>query len=221
MDRVSNSLKINDCVSISQLKKRFKLYMNDCGYGDFKQSIFPQSLVLVLVQVMEEILSDSFKFVVKHDVNGLYIINKNTLDTTINESTKYDFTLKYLKKYDSKIKYDDSLFFNIKKVCDNLESKYGDKLMINFDARNTLSYILLSIQYELSALAFRIIRYSNKRTLNKNVLIVTLATIFSDDICNKIKIKLDSAIEVVNDETETATEIEVEVEEDDEEDLEK
>ena len=130
MDRVNNKLKITDYISLSQPKKKFKAHIVEQGYQDFKQSNFPQSLVVVLVIYLEELLSDCLKYVLKHEINGLYIINNLVVQTTINESNKYDILLKYLKKYNTKIRYLDGVFINVKKVFDNLDSKYGEKLMI-------------------------------------------------------------------------------------------
>ena len=51
-------------------------------------------------------------------------------------------SLKYLKKFDSKTNYQESLFFNMKKVLSLLEKNLGDKLMIDFDAKNMISFLL-------------------------------------------------------------------------------
>jgi len=193
MDKVSNKLKISEYISLSQLKKKFKMHMVEQGYKDFKQSNYPQSIVTVLVMYLEEILSDCLKYVLKHEVNGLYIINNLVVQTTINESSKYDILLKYMKKYNSKIRYMDGVFFNVKKVFDNLESKYGEKLMIESETRNFISYMLLSIQYDITDLSFRIVKYANKRTMNNNVLIAVIGHIMPDDIITKLKLKLDSS----------------------------
>ena len=84
-------------------------------------------------------------------------------------------------------------FFNVKKVFDNLESKYGEKLMIESETRNFISYMLLSIQYDITDLSFRIVKYANKRTMNNNVLIAVIGHIMPDDIITKLKLKLDSS----------------------------
>lgn len=218
-DRVNNSLKVTDYISLSQLKKKVKLYLGDTGYSEFKASIFPQGLVISLVAVLEELLSDCLKDIKKHDITGLYPISELILKNTINSTDKYDFILRHLKKYNSTIKYTDSIFFNIRKVFDNLESKYGSKLMIESETRNIISYILLSLQYDLLNLALRIVKYSNKRTLNKNVLITVIEYNLTPELSSKIKLKLDSSnvtssVEV-EDETEGTENSDIQVEDED------
>jgi hypothetical protein len=213
MEKVNNTLKISEYVSLSQLRKKIKSYFVDIGYGEYKPSIFSQGLVLLLVMVIEEMLSDSLKDVTKHDTTGLYLLTPMILRNLISESNKYDFALKYIKKYNSSIKYGDSVFFNIKKVLDSLESKYGSKLMIEYETRNLLSYIIVSLQYDLLKLALILIEYANKKTLNLNVLYSVSNFVISKEISLKIKLKLDSTnVEIVDDEEKDVTEDE-EVEE--------
>ena len=212
MERISNSLKINDFISVSQLKKKFKIYLEEHDCTKIKQSNFPQALVLVSVMLLEEILSDCLKYIFKHEINGLYIINSLILQTSLNETSKYDFTYKYSKKYNYKIRYADNVFFNIKKVFDNLESKYGDKLMIDVETRNYISYILMSLQYDISDLCLKVIKYANKKTLNNNVLMVILSNYMTDDIITKFRLKLDSTItENTNDDNDDNDENEVDM----------
>ena len=133
--------------------------------------------------------------------------------------------LKYLKTYNSTVRYHDSVFFNIKKVLDNLESKYGTKLQITVESANLISWIILSLQYELIDLSVRMVKYSKKRTLNIRVLISSTGFILSSDISGKVVLKLDSLdeekeknIEIEEDgEIEAEVEVEVEEEDDDEE----
>jgi hypothetical protein len=207
MDKVNNTLKISEYVSLSQLRKKIKLYFVDIGYGEYKPSIYSQGLVLLLVMVIEEMLSDSLKDVTKHDTTGLYLLTPMILRNLISESNKYDFALKYIKKYNSSIKYGDSVFFNIKKVLDGLESKYGSKLMIEYETRNLLSYIIVSLQYDLLKLALILIEYANKKTLNLNVLYSVSNFVISQEISLKIKLKLDSTnVEITDDEEKDVTE---------------
>ena len=86
--------------------------MTEQGYSEFKPSIFSQGLIITLVMVLEEIISDSIKNVSK-DKTGLYTINSLVLKNLFNESDKYDFINKYQKKYNSVIRYYESVFFNI------------------------------------------------------------------------------------------------------------
>jgi hypothetical protein len=200
MDKVNNTLKISEYVSLAQLRKKIKSYFVDIGYGEYKPSIFSQGLVLLLVMVIEEMSSDSLKDVTKHDTTGLYLLTPMILRNLISESDKYSFALKYIKKYNSTIKYSDSVFFNIKKVLDNLESKYGSKLMIEYETRNLLSYIIISLQYDLLNLALILIEYAKKKTLNLDVLYSVSNFIISKDISLKIKLKLDSTnVEITDD----------------------
>jgi hypothetical protein len=142
----------------------------------------------------------------------------------LNETNKYDFLMKYTRKYSSSIRYNDSLYFNLSKVLTGLESKFGEKLMIDYDARNVLCYYLVSLQYDFTNLALSIVKYSNRKTLNKTVLFNCCLFILDASINSKIKLKLDSLDKddnedneenednVLEDETETETETEIESE---------
>ena len=112
-------------------------YLSEQGNSDFKPSIFAQGLIISLVMVLEELVSDCLKNVNK-DKTGLYTINQLILSNLLNTSDKYDFVSKYMKKYSSMLKYHDSVFFNINKVITNLEDKHGSKLMIESDKRPKL-----------------------------------------------------------------------------------
>jgi hypothetical protein len=219
MSQITSSLNISDYTSFAQLKKKVKSYLNEINCSDFKISNFSKGLVITLVMVLEELLSDCLKHVVKNETDGLYKITPLILNTVINDGSKYAFMLKYIKTFNSKLRFNDSIFFNIKKVLDNLESKYGTKLMITVDSANLVSYIILSLQYELVDLSVRMVRYSKKRTLNINALKSSSGFIFSEDIKSKVELKLDSIdedkekIEVEEEEVE----VEAEVEEDEEE----
>lgn len=224
MSQVTNSLSITEYVSNAQLKKKIKSYLNDINCSDFKISSYGKGLVLTLVSVLEELLSDSLKHVTKNETDGLYKITPLLLNTVINDGSKYGFMLKYSKNYNSIAKYHDSVFFNFKKVIDNLESKYGSKLMVSTEASNLISWIILSLQYDLIDLSVRMVKYSKKRTLNIRVLISSSGFIFSEEIANKIELKLDSLdiekeknieVEADDDEVEVEAETEVDEEEDD------
>ncbi len=224
MSQVTNSLSISEYVSNAQLKKKIKSYLIDISCSDFKISTYGKGLVLTLVSVVEEILSDCLKHVTKNETDGLYKISPLLLTSVINEGNKYGFMLKYIKNYNSIAKYHDSVFFNFKKVVDNLESKYGSKLMVTTETSNLLSWIILSLQYELINLSVRMVKYSKKRTLNIRVLISSSGFIFSEEIANKIELKLDSVDEVkemnieVEADADDEIEVEAETEVDDEED---
>ena len=187
----TNKLKVNEYVSINQLKKKIKSYLCDKGYSEFKPSVFAQGLVVTLVMVLEEIISDCIKNVTK-DKTGLYIINNLVLKNLLNESDKYNFTNKFIRKYNSVVKYHDAVFFNIKKVMDNLETKHGSKLMIDSESKNLICYLLLSLQYDIVDLTIKVVKYSNRKTLNNNILEVISSFMLSEEISSKIKLRLDS-----------------------------
>ena len=218
MSQITSSLNISDYTSFAQLKKKIKSYLNEINCSDFKISNYGKGLVITLVMILEELLSDCLKHVTKNETDGLYKITPLILTTVINDGNKYSFMLKYLKTFNSKLRFSESIFFNIKKVLDNLESKYGTKLMITVDSANLISYIILTLQYELVDLSVRMVRYSKKRTLNINVLKSSSGFILTDDIKSKVELKLDSIDEEKEKNIEVEEEeAEAEVEEDEEE----
>ena len=212
----SLKLKVNEYISFAQLKRKFKTYLSEQGYSDFKPSVFSQGLIISLIIILEDMVSNCVKNVNKDAITGLYIINPFILKGMMNESDKYDYTLKYLKKYNSNIQYHDSLFFNIKKVLDNLETKHGSKLMIDVETKNMISYILLSLQYEIINMSLKIVKYSNRKTLNNNVLDIVIEQYLNEEIAKKIKLKLDSSNIVADEEGEEDEIKEDEIKEDEE-----
>ena len=202
-----NKLKIQDYVSINQLKKKIKNYLIDQGYSEFKPSIFSKGLVIVLVMVLEEIIFDCLKNITK-EKTGLYCINSLILKNLLNESDKFNFVFKYLRQYNSVIKYHDSVFFNINKVMDNLEIKHGSKLMIDSESKNMINYLILNLQYDILTLSILLVKNANRKTLNNQVLELSNSFILSHELNSKIKLKLDS-YNIIN---------EIEEEEDGEED---
>jgi hypothetical protein len=224
MDKVNNNLKLTDFCSITQMKRKFKSYLEEINHKEFKLNNFPHCLVVSLVILVEECISDCLKYLTKNEVNGLYTINQQVIRLMLNETNKYDFLMKYTRKYSSSIRYNDSLYFNLSKVLTGLESKFGEKLMIDYDARNILCYYLVSLQYDFTNLALSIVKYSNRKTLNKTVLFNCCLFILDASINSKIKLKLDSLDKddnednednednVLEDETETEIESETETE---------
>ena len=189
----SNKLKINEYVSYSQLKRRFKAHLIDLEYSEYKPSIFSKGLVLTLVMLLEEILCDCLKNIKKDNTTGLYKINSLILRNLLNEDEKYNYCNKYKNKYSSKIKYHESLFFNIYKVMNSIETKHGDKLMIDSEVRNMICYYLLCLQNELIELSLKVVKYSNKKTLNNKILLILLEHFITQDSLIRIKLKLDSS----------------------------
>lgn len=188
---INNKLKINEYVSIAQLKRKLKAYLAEQGNSDFKPSIFAQGLIVSLVMVLEELVADCLKSISK-EKSGLYTINQMILTNLFCSSDKYNFASKYMKKYSSTLRYHESIFFNFNKVIANLEDKHGSKLMVESEAKNTIAYIILSLQYDIVELSVSMVKYAGRKMLNTNVLDIVCSYIISNDISNKIKLKLDS-----------------------------
>lgn len=188
---INNNLKINEYVSIAQLKRKLKAYLAEQGNSDFKPSIFAKGLIVSLVMVLEELLADCLKSVNK-EKSGLYTINQLILSNLLSNTDKYEFASKYMRKYSSTLRYHESIFFNFNKVITNLEDKHGSKLMVDAEAKNIIGYIIVSLQYDIVGLAVNMVKYAGRKTLNINVLDIVCSYILSNDISNKIKLKLDS-----------------------------
>lgn len=186
-----NKFRIGDYAVVTQLKRKLKNYLADQGYEDFKLSSYTHGLIIALVMVLEEIVMDCLKNVTK-DKTGLYTINNLVIRNMLIESDKYDFSTKYIKKYNSVVRYHESVFFNVKKVMNDLETKHGSKLMIDPESRNLISYMLLNLQYDLTNLASKIIKFNNRKTLNISVLDLSCSYLLSGGLASKIKLRLDS-----------------------------
>jgi len=188
----SNNFKLTEYCSIAQLKRKFKSYLEEINYKEFKLNNFPQCLVVSLMIVAEECITDCLKYLVKNELTGLYVLDDKVLRLMLSETSKYDFLLKYKSKYSSSIRYNDSLFFNLSKYLGNLETKYGEKLMVDVEAKNRLCYYLIALQYEITSLSLMIVKYSNRKTLNKTVLLNCCLFLLDAELKCKIKLKLDS-----------------------------
>jgi hypothetical protein len=193
MSKVSNNYPLSEIVTVSVLKKKFKQYLSDAQRNGFKSSVFPKYLIVSLVMVLEEILSDCLEYVKKHETTGLYVVDYSMVQMVLNKNNKYDFSLKYLKKYNSTFKYQDSVFFSYRKVVDNLESKYGDKLMIEPDAKNFIAHVISSLQYDLIEMSLMMVGYANRKTMSAESLLCSYGILFKE-MHSKIKLKLDSLI---------------------------
>jgi hypothetical protein len=191
MSKVTNNYQLQDIVTYSILKKKFKEYVSDAGHTGFKSNIYPKYLVVSLVMVLEEILSDCLEHVRKHETTGLYLIDLSMVQMVFNKYNKYDFSLKYFKKYNATFRYQDSVLFTYRKVVDNLESKYGDKLMIDPEAKNFIAHILSSLQYDLIEMSLTMVVYANRKTLSMDSLLFSYEILFKE-MYPKIKLKLDS-----------------------------
>ena len=218
----SNNFKLTEYCSIAQLKRKFKSYLEDINYKEFKLNNFPQCLVVSLMIIAEECITDCLKYLVKNEQNGLYVLDDKVLRLMLSETSKYDFLLKYKSKYSSSIRYNDSLFFNLSKYLVNLETKYGEKLMVDVEAKNRLCYYLIALQYEITSLSLMIVKYSNRKTLNKTVLLNCCLFLLDAELKSKIKLKLDSiGCDKEDEEEEKEDEKEEEEEEEEEDSLEK
>jgi hypothetical protein len=67
--------------------------------------------------------------------------------------------------------------------------------MIEHPTLNLISYLLLSIQYDLINLSVLFVEYSKKKTLSKNTLLCSMKSLLDDELSSKIKLKLDCVIQ--------------------------
>jgi hypothetical protein len=189
------SATINNYCSLSQVKRKLKSHLCDTSHENLKINNFSQSIVFTLVDILDELINDSLKYVLKNDITGLYKLNTVVIKLVINEMPKYNICLKYLPKFSTSINYQDLLLFNYKKTLLNIENKLGNKLMIEHPTLNLISYLLLSIQYDLINLSVLFVEYSKKKTLSKNTLLCSMKSLLDDELSSKIKLKLDCVIQ--------------------------
>lgn len=189
------SATINNYCSLSQVKRKLKSHLCDTSHENLKINNFGHSIVFTLVDILDELINDSLKYVLKNDITGLYKLNTVIIKLVINEMPKYNVCLKYLPKFSTSINYQDLLLFNYKKTLLNIENKLGNKLMIEHSTLNLISYLLLSIQYDLINLSVLFVEYSKKKTLNKNTLLCSMKSLLDDELSSKIKLKLDCVIQ--------------------------
>lgn len=190
MDRINNSLKITDICTATQLKKKFKSSLQELGYCDLKVSKIPYLLIQCLIIILDEFLTNSIEHIEKNETNGLYLLKSKYLQIVFNN---YNFVNKYIKKYNRDIKYSDGIFFNINKVYTNLESKFGNKLMIENEAKNIINYVLLSLQFDLIKLSASYLTFSGKKTFTSTLLTESLNYLIdNDELLKKITLKMDS-----------------------------
>ena len=192
---MSTATTINNYCTLSQVKRKLKAYLCDISHEYLKINNYGQSIVFTLVDMFNEIITDSLKYVCKNDITGLYKLNTVIVKLVINEMPKYHFLLKYLPKFNTSINYQDLLLFNYKKTLQFIESKLGNKLMIEYSTLNLVSYLLLSLQYDLINLSVLFVDYSKKKTLSKNTLLNSVYSLLDEELSSKIKLKLDCAIQ--------------------------
>ena len=189
------SATINNYGSLSQVKRKLKSHLCDTSHENLKINNYGQSIVFALVDILDELINDSLKYVLKNDITGLYKLNTVIIKLVINEMPKYNTCLKYLPKFSTSINYQDLLLFNYKKTLLNIENKLGNKLMIEHSTLNLISYLLLSLQYDLINLSVLFVEYSKKKTLSKNTLLCSMKSLLDDELSSKIKLKLDCVIQ--------------------------
>ena len=88
--------------------------------------------------------------------------------------------------------------------------------MVESETKNMLSYIILSVQYDLINLTVCMVKYAKKRTISIRPLNHSIKFLVHEDIYSKIDLKLDSMDEEKAVEIEVEAEEEVEEEEDEE-----
>ena len=190
MDKVINNLKITDICTATQLKKRFKSHLNELGYSDLKVSKIPYLLIQCMIIILEDFLTNSIEHIEKNETNGLYLLKSKYLTLVFDN---YNFVNKYIKKYNKDIKYGDSIYFNINKVYTNLESKFGNKLMIENEAKNIINYVLLSVQFDLIKLSSIYLTFSGKKTFTSTLLTESVNYLIdNEELLKKITLKMDS-----------------------------
>ena len=189
MSKVISNLTFNDFGSKSQIKRKLKAYLEDRGLNNYKVSNFPMLISLSLVMLLEDLFTDCIPYIEKNSKTGLYVIESKFLPLVF---SKYEVLNKYLKGYNSQIRYDGNLLFNVDKVYKNLEYKVGEKIMVESEAKNYLNYLMVCIQYDIINLSETIIVYSGKKTFNKDVFMSSLNYLFTNgDLIKRIKLKLD------------------------------
>ena len=190
MDKIINNLKITDICTATQLKKKFKSHLNELGYDDLKVSKIPYLLIHCIIIILEDFLTNSIEHIEKNETNGLYLLKSKYLQLVFNN---YNFVNKYIKKYNKDIKYGDGIYFNINKVYSNLESKFGNKLMIENEAKNIINYVLLSVQFDLIKLSASYLSFSGKKTFTSNLLSESVNYLIdNEELLKKITLKMDS-----------------------------
>ena len=202
MDKLTNNVKMSDYAPLSQMKKKIKQFLVDKGCEDIRLDNFPQNIVISMVHILDELSTDSLKHVAKHQLNGLYTVNKLMIDLTIAEYDKYNFCHKYIKKFNPIIRYEDSLLFNLSKVLSGFELINGNKLTFDAESRNFISFIMLSFQYDMLELSVTILSYGSKKTMTKQLIVSCLKYILNNELSNRIDLKLDSLQAVIVDKKE-------------------
>ncbi len=206
-------MDINKMIVMAQLKRKIKSYMEERGYTNFKSGNYARYLVYSMVVLLEDMIEASIKYVKKDDKTGLYRFTPEEYRMMIREDERYMNYGKYMSGYNSVVKYNDNVFFNFKYVIESIENRYGDRLNITNEMKNLLAYMMMSVQYDITDLSLKVVRYSGRMTLNDKVLQLTISHIVNEEIGKKIRIKLDSIIQDEKEEKEDREEEEKEEEE--------
>lgn len=193
--------EIYDLGSKTQIKRKFKEYLESIDQKNLKQNKFSLNLSNTLVILLDSIVQECLSYVEKDSITGIYLVKIDYIKYVLTNHSKYDFINKYLKMYNSNIRYQDNLFFNIDKVYNSIDTKYGKKMMLENSVKNFLNYILVSIQNDISQLSCSFLNFSGKKTFSKDLLIEVFKYIVKDDhILKRIILKLDSDTEDKSDE---------------------
>jgi hypothetical protein len=192
-----------DIGSKTQIKRKFKDYLNSINNVGLKQNKFSLYLSNILVILLDDMVLESISYIEKDNITGIYLVKLDYIKFILLNNSKYDFINKYVKSYSSTIRYQENLYFNIEKVYKNLDEKYGKKMMLDNQVKNFLNYILVSIQYDITNFSCVLLNFSSKKTFSKDLLIESIKYIIHNDyIFNRMILKLDSYNEIKSDDKE-------------------
>ncbi len=189
MSESQNKPKTNDITVSKNIRDKIKTYFYDRDMKKVNIGKAPIFFVKSLITVLEELICNCIENTTKNKINGLYTINMLVLRDVLN-LPKYYFFNKYVKQY-SNIEYADNLYFNFAKSLKDIEARNGDKLSVDLETKKYLCFLISNIQYEILSISQKILVYSDKVTLNKDVIDFAYNCIVSKELSNKIKLKLD------------------------------
>ena len=190
--------------SISMLKKKFRVFLNDNDKLNLKMNEAPQQLTHCLILIAEKLL---LKCVEKEQPEknneGVYNVKEQILRIILYD---YVFFEKYNKQYNRLVNY--TPFVLMAPIYAAFEEKHGNKLFICKETKNLLNYILCCIQNETILLSCEILNYAKRKTFTADLIVLSLTQIIqNDEIMGLIKLKLDCSI-MNGDETEKNEETE-------------
>ena len=174
--------------SVSMLKKKFRIYLNENSIVDLKINEAPQQLTCSLLLIAEKLLLKCVEREQPEKTNeGVYNVKEQILRIILYD---YVFFEKYNKQYNKIINY--TPFINMTLFYNAFEEKHGKKLLICKETKNLLNYILCCVQNDVILLCCSILNYARKKTFNVELLILSLSQIIqNDEMLGLIKLKLD------------------------------